>query len=95
VRRIGRATTTFADVFAVASAPRLAEITADEDERRLLEVVDAVVSARLRRPDPSPEAVVIAWAGGLLHARQAARALDVLGQPRESATTRTCCGRGT
>ena len=37
VRRIGRSTTTFKDVFAVASAPRLAEITAaDEDEARLL-----------------------------------------------------------
>ena len=37
VRRIGRATATFADVFAVASAPRLTEITAeDEDEARLL-----------------------------------------------------------
>ena len=86
VRRIGRSTATFADVFAVASAPRLTEITADqdqdEDEARLLEVVDAVVSARLRRPDPSPEAVIIAWAGGLLHARQAARALGVLGLPR-------------
>jgi hypothetical protein len=82
VRRIGHATATFAEVFAVASAPRLAEITAGEEEARMLEVVDAVIAARLRRPDPSPEAVVIAWAGGLLHARQAARALDVLGQPR-------------
>ena len=84
VRRIGRSTATFADVFAVASAPRLTEITAgqDQDEARLLAVVDAVVSARLRRPDPSPEAVIIAWAGGLLHARQAARALDVLGLPQ-------------
>ena len=36
VRRIGRATATFADVFAVASAPRLAEITAGEEEARLL-----------------------------------------------------------
>ena len=85
-RRIGRATATFAEVFAVASAPRLTEITADQDqdqdEARLLAVVDAVVSARLRRPDPSPEAVIIAWAGGLLHARQAARALGVLGLPR-------------
>jgi hypothetical protein len=60
VRRIGRATATFADVFAVVSAPRLAEITAGEDEARLLEVVDAVAGARLRRPDPSPEAVIIA-----------------------------------
>jgi hypothetical protein len=84
VRRIGRSTTTFAEVFAVASAPRLAEIAADvdEDQARLLAVVDAVVSARLRRPDPSSEAVIIAWAGGLLHARQAARALGVLGLPQ-------------
>jgi hypothetical protein len=86
VRRIGRSTTTFADVFAVASAPRLTEITAgqdqDEDQARLLALVDAVVSARLRRADPSPEAVIIAWAGGLLHARQAARALGVLGLPQ-------------
>ena len=84
VRRIGRSTATFEDVFAVASAPRLAEITAgkDEDEARLLTVVDAVVSALLRRPDPSPEAVIIAWAGGLLHAQQAARALGVLGLPQ-------------
>jgi tetratricopeptide (TPR) repeat protein len=84
VRRIGRSTTTFADVFEVASAPLLTEITAgqDEDEARLLAVVDAVVNARLSRPGPSPEAVIIAWAGGLLHTRQAAQALGVLGLPR-------------
>ena len=84
VRRIGRSTTTFADVFAVASAPRLTEITADQDQdqAQLLALVDKVVSARLRRPDPSPEAVIIAWAGGLLHARQAARALGVLDEPQ-------------
>ena len=62
-------------------------------QARLLAVVDAVVSARLRRPDPSPEAVIIAWAGGLLHARQAARALGVLGPAAGRPTaTRTCCG---
>jgi tetratricopeptide (TPR) repeat protein len=85
VRRIGRSTTTFADVFAVASAPRLTEITADQDQdqAQLLAVVDKVVGARLRRrPDPSPEAVIIAWAGGLLHAWQAARALGVLDEPQ-------------
>jgi hypothetical protein len=83
-RRIGRSTTTFADVFEVASAPRLAEITAghDKDEARLLAVVDAVVSAQLSRPGSSSEAVTIAWAGGLLHARQAARALTVRGLPQ-------------
>ena len=75
---------TFAEVFAVASAPRLTEITAaqGQDEARLLAVTDEIISARLRRPDPSPEAVIIAWAGGLLHARQATRALDVLGLPQ-------------
>jgi tetratricopeptide (TPR) repeat protein len=84
VRRIGRATATFAEVFAVTSAPRLTEITADQDpdEARLLAVTDEITSARLQRPDPSQEAVVIAWADGLLHARQAARALGVLGLPR-------------
>jgi hypothetical protein len=87
VRRIGRSTTTFADVFAVASAPRLTEITVDQyqDQAQLLALVDKVVSARLarlQRPDPSPEAVIIAWAGGLLHARQAARALGVLDLPQ-------------
>ena len=84
VRRIGRATATFAEVFAVASAPRLTAITVDQDqdEARLLAVTDEIISARLRRPDPSPEAVIIAWAGGLLHARQAARALGVLGLPQ-------------
>jgi hypothetical protein len=71
-------------VFAVASAPRLAEITAgqDQDEARLLAVTDEIISARLQQPDPSPEAVITAWAGGLLHARQTARALGVLGLPQ-------------
>jgi hypothetical protein len=83
VRRVGRSTRTFAEVFAVASAPRLAEITvgSDEDQARLLAVVDAVVTARLHRTDPSSEAVIVAWAGGLLHARQAARALSILALP--------------
>jgi hypothetical protein len=79
VRRIAHATGTFAEVFAVVSAPRLAEITAGQDEARMLTLVDTVAGARLHRPDPCPEAVVIAWAGGLLHARQAAAALDVAG----------------
>ena len=85
VRRIARATVTFADVFAVASAPRIAELTADEDEAQLLKVVDEVARARLRKPDPSPEAVIVAWAGGLLHTRQSARALGVLGLSRTDA----------
>jgi hypothetical protein len=87
VRRIARATATFKDVFAVASAPRLAEPAGGpEAEARLLADLDAITAAVLHRPDPSPEAVVTAWAGGLLHAQQAARALAVLGQPPAAGT---------
>lgn len=83
VRRVARGTVTFKDVFAAAAAPRLAGISAGEDETETLAAVDAVLAARLDGPGPpSAEAVVIAWAGGLLHARQAARALAVLGAQR-------------
>jgi hypothetical protein len=92
VRRIGRSTTTFAEVFAVASAPRLTEITADEhrDETRLLEVVDAVVSARLRRLDPSPEAVIIAWAGCYTPGRPHGRWASCACRRRPPATRKYC-----
>jgi hypothetical protein len=80
-RRVARVTATFKDVFAVAAAPRLAGPGEGEDEARLLEAADAVAAVVLRGPDPSAEAVITAWAGGLLHARQAARALEVTGQP--------------
>jgi tetratricopeptide (TPR) repeat protein len=79
VHLIARRTVTFADVFTVAAAPRLAEIGADLAEAPMLAAVDAVISAQLHRPEPSAEAVIVAWAGGLLQARQAARALEVLG----------------
>jgi tetratricopeptide (TPR) repeat protein len=83
VRRIARGTVTFKDVFAVAAAPRLAEIGAADDEAEIVAAVDTVLAARLDRPGPpSAEAVVIAWAGGLVHARQAARALAALGEQR-------------
>ena len=39
------------------------------------------LDAVLERAGPSPEAVVLAWAGGALHERQAGRALEVLGAP--------------
>jgi len=81
VRRIARATATFADVFAVTAAPGLADIAGGEDEAQVLAAVDGAVRAGLRRADPSPEAVVIAWAGGLLHARQAHMALAARGLP--------------
>ena len=79
VRRIARGTVTFKDVFANAAAPRLAEISAADDEAKIVAAVDTVLAAQPGERAPSAEAVVIAWAGGLLHARQAARALAVLG----------------
>ena len=85
VRRIALRTVTFADVFAVAGSPRLAEMSAGQPDAEVLTAVDAVLTARLQSADPSPEAVTIAWAGGLLHARQAARAMSVRGLPRQAA----------
>ena len=77
-RRIAQRTTTFTEVFTVATARALAETGPGEDEDRLLAVVDAAAGAPLALPAPSREAAVIAWAGGLVHARQADRALDIL-----------------
>ena len=82
VERIARRTRTFADVFAVAAADRLAEL-AQETGAAVLAGVDAVVDASLDRAKPSPEAIVLAWAGGALHVRQADRALAVLGAERQ------------
>ena len=79
LRRIGQRTQTFADVFAVARAERLAEIRPDDDRDHTLALVDAVIDARLIRAAPSAEAVMVAWAGGLVHARQATSALAALG----------------
>jgi tetratricopeptide (TPR) repeat protein len=81
-RRIAQRATTFAEVFTVAAAPRLAEIEPSADEEAVRALVDAAVSGRLTRPTPSLEATVIAWAGGLVHARQADRALGILGVTR-------------
>ena len=83
VRRIARRTTTFGQVFTVAGAPGLAEVSPGEDEEAVRDAVDAAVNLRLARPAPSEEAVVIAWAGGLAHARQADRALQILGETRQ------------
>ena len=81
-RRIAQRATTFAEVFTVAAAPRLAEIEPSADEEAVRALVDAAASGRLTRPAPSLEATVIAWAGGLVHARQADRALGILGVTR-------------
>jgi hypothetical protein len=80
VRRIAQRTATFAEVFRVAAAPRLADL--GQGDGGVLAVVDAAVDARLARLVPSREATVLAWAGGLAHARQAERALGILGAPR-------------
>ena len=81
-RRIAQRATTFAEVFTVAAAPRLAEIESSADQDAVRALVDAAASGRLTRPAPSLEATVIAWAGGLVYARQADRALGILGVTR-------------
>jgi tetratricopeptide (TPR) repeat protein len=81
-RRIAQRTRTFAEILAVTAAGRMAELTEADDEAGVLAAVDAVISARLDRAAPSAEAVVLAWAGGLAHVRQAAAALDILGVDR-------------
>jgi hypothetical protein len=80
--RIARRTRTFAEVFAVAGSGRLAEAIRGDDHSRVLAVVDAVIDAAAEREPPSAEAVAVALAGGLVHARQASRALAVLGAER-------------
>jgi Tetratricopeptide repeat len=80
--RIAQRTRTFAEVLAVTSAGRIAELTPADDETTVLAAADAVISTRLDRAAPSPEAVVLAWAGGPAHARQVDAALTVLGATR-------------
>ena len=84
VQRIARRTRTLGEVFQVAAADRLADV-AGEPEAVVLALVDAVVDAVAQRPVPSVEAQVLAWAGGVLHVRQADRALEVLGAARQDA----------
>jgi tetratricopeptide (TPR) repeat protein len=79
IRRIGQRTETFAEVFAVASAERLAELDSPGDDAAIVTVVDEVIDAQVNRAPPSTLAVVLAWAGGVMHARQAKRAVEVLG----------------
>ena len=82
IERIARRTRTFKDVFVVAANDLLAELAQDIDAAAVLAGVDAVVEASLDRAKPSPEAIVLAWAGGALHVGQADRALAVLGAER-------------
>ena len=81
-RRIGQRTRTFAEVFGVASAERLTELDAHDGDTAIVTQVDEVIDAQVTRALPSGLAVVLAWAGGILHARQAERAAKVLDEGR-------------
>jgi len=80
IHRIGQRTRTFAEVFAVVSAERLAELDAQGDYATTVAVADEVIDAQVNRVPPSRIAVLLAWAGGIMHARQAERAVKVLGE---------------
>jgi hypothetical protein len=80
--RIARRTTTFAEVFSVAGAGRLAELGPETPAAEAGTVVDTVTEAVLQGARPSQGAVILTWAGGALHERQARAALEVLGTER-------------
>jgi hypothetical protein len=80
VRRIGQRTRTFADVFAVASTDALVEFDALRDDAAIVTTVDEVIDAQISQAPPSRLAVVLAWAGGTMHARQAQHTLKALGE---------------
>jgi hypothetical protein len=79
VERIARRTRTFTEVFQVAAGGRLAELAPDAGTGAVVAVVDAVADAALVRDAPTPLAVALAWAGGVLVAAQAAAAVQILG----------------
>ena len=79
-RRIAQRTRTFVDVFAVAAAELLTEVDACSDAAATMTVVNDVIDARVNRAPPSELAVTLAWAGGILHARQAERAAEILAE---------------
>lgn len=82
VERIAARTRNFAEVFAVCTEDKLAEL-AQETGPALLAAVDTVITGALDRAKVSAEATVLAWAGGALHIRQADRVLEVLGAERQ------------
>ena len=82
IRRIGQRTRTFVEVFAVVSAERLAELDVQGDDA-IVTVIDEVTDAEVDRPlrePPSGLAVLLAWAGGVMHTLQAQRAIKVMDQ---------------
>jgi tetratricopeptide (TPR) repeat protein len=82
IRLIAQRTRTFAEVFAVASSERLAELDAKDDAATIVAVTGEVIDAQVNQVPPSELAVVLAWAGGILHALQAERAVKALGAER-------------
>ena len=79
IARIGQRTRTFADVFAVVDTGRLTGLAGDAEI--LLPAVDRVIDTALARVAPSQEAVIVAWAGGLVHLLQAQSGLAIIGDP--------------
>ena len=79
-RLIGHRTRALAEVFKVAAAERLAELETGNDDITLVKAVGEVIDAEVTRASPSKQAVVLGWAEGALHVRQAERAVDVLDQ---------------
>jgi hypothetical protein len=75
--RIGQRTQNFAEVFAVTSSEHLTELDVSGEDA-IVEATDDVINAQVDRVPPSRQAVVLAWAGGILHARQAKCAREVL-----------------
>jgi tetratricopeptide (TPR) repeat protein len=78
VERIARRTATFAEVFAVAVADKVAGLGPGVEAGEAVAAADDVVSA-LDRAVPSREAAVLAWAGGALQQAQVDGCLRVLG----------------
>ena len=87
-RRIGRRVRTFAEVAAVVSADRLTDLNVARDDAHVLAIVDEVIDARVTQVEPSDEAVVLAWAHGVLHAAQVESALTALDSRRSSSRSR-------
>jgi hypothetical protein len=84
--RIADRTINFAEVFIVAAETALIAANSAEPLDEGLALVDRVVDARVHvdRGQPSQESILIAWAGGTLHERQADQALAVLSAERVS-----------
>jgi hypothetical protein len=84
-RRIGQRTLTFADVHRVAASDQIAELGEGTDPVIARTVVNTVIGMIMQRPEPSAAAAVVAWAGGVVHSRQLASALAVIGQEEPEA----------